>query len=49
MEKLLDIEFEKAVRLLVKYFPVSEVGSRKPILFQDGVFEELRGWIKKQE
>ncbi len=36
-EELLDlnIEFEKAVRLLVEYFPVSEKGSRKPILFHD--------------
>jgi len=31
----LGVEFEKAVRLLVKYLPVSEEGSRKPILFHN--------------
>jgi len=35
MKESLDIEFEKAVRMLVKYFPVSEENSRKPILFHD--------------
>ncbi len=35
MEKSLDIEFERAVRFLAKYMPVSKEGSRKPILFHD--------------
>jgi len=35
MEKSLDIEFEKAVRMLVEYLPETEVGSRKPVLFHD--------------
>ena len=33
MEKEIDIEFEKAVRMLVESLPVSEKDSRKPILF----------------
>ncbi len=33
--KSLAIEFEKAVRILVKYLPVSDSDSRKPILFHD--------------
>lgn len=33
MLKLLNIEFEKAVRLLVKYFPMSNLETRKPVLF----------------
>ncbi|MDQ1283953.1 MAG: guanosine-3,5-bis(diphosphate) 3-pyrophosphohydrolase [Patescibacteria group bacterium] len=35
MQKPLDIEFEKAMRLLAEHFPVSEIGSRKPVLFHD--------------
>jgi (p)ppGpp synthase/HD superfamily hydrolase len=35
MTKNLDIQFEKAVRLLVEYLPVSDKKSRKPILFHD--------------
>jgi guanosine-3',5'-bis(diphosphate) 3'-pyrophosphohydrolase len=35
MEKSLDIEFEKAVRMLCENLPLSEIGSRKPILFHD--------------
>jgi hypothetical protein len=35
MTKLVNVEFEKAVRLLVKHFPVSEESSRKPVLFHD--------------
>jgi guanosine-3',5'-bis(diphosphate) 3'-pyrophosphohydrolase len=35
MQKSLDIEFEKAVRMLAEHFPVSEEGSRKPVLFHD--------------
>lgn len=31
----LDIEFEKAVRMLVAHFPPSEEGIRKPVLFHD--------------
>lgn len=35
MSKSLNIEFEKAVRFLVKYMPVSDENNRKPILFHD--------------
>jgi (p)ppGpp synthase/HD superfamily hydrolase len=35
MTKSLNIEFEKAVRFLVKYMPVSKENSRKPVLFHD--------------
>jgi guanosine-3',5'-bis(diphosphate) 3'-pyrophosphohydrolase len=35
MQKSLDIEFEKAVRMLAEHFPVSEEGSKKPVLFHD--------------
>lgn len=35
MEKSLDIEFEKAVRMLTQHLPVSKEDSRKPILFHD--------------
>lgn len=31
----MDIEFEKAVRFLAEHLPVSQEGSRKPILFHD--------------
>lgn len=35
MKKELNVEFEKAVRLLVDHFPVSDMTSRKPVLFHD--------------
>lgn len=35
MNKPLNVELEKAVRLLVKYFPVSDENTRKPVLFHD--------------
>lgn len=35
MLKTLNVDFEKAVHLLVKYFPISDENSRKPILFHD--------------
>lgn len=35
MAKSLDIEFEEAVRLLVKYLPLSEERSKKPVLAHD--------------
>lgn len=35
MDTSLDIEFEKAVRMLVESMPPSEDGSRKPVLFHD--------------
>lgn len=35
MSKSLNIEFEKAVRLLTTYMPPSDENSRKPILFHD--------------
>ncbi|MFA6973471.1 MAG: HD domain-containing protein [Parcubacteria group bacterium] len=49
MEKSLDIEFEKAVRMLAEHFPVSEEGSRKPVLFHDirvGVYLYERGYAR---
>lgn len=35
MSKSLNVKFEKAVRLLVEHFPVSDESSRKPVLFHD--------------
>ena len=35
MSKSLNIEFEKAVRLLAAHFPSSDENSRKPVLFHD--------------
>ena len=35
MKKTIDIEFEKAVRILAQHLPVSVEGSRKPVLFHD--------------
>jgi len=35
MNKSLNIDFEKAVRLLVEYMPLSDEHSRKPALFHD--------------
>lgn len=43
----LDIEFEKAVRLLVEHMPLSEEGSRKPILFHGirvGIYLYRKGY-----
>jgi GTP pyrophosphokinase len=49
MEKSLDIEFEKAVRMISEYLPVSKDDSRKPILFHDirvGVYLYERGYSR---
>jgi guanosine-3',5'-bis(diphosphate) 3'-pyrophosphohydrolase len=49
MEKSLDIEFEKALRILVQYLPQSEAGSRKPVLFHDirvGVYLYENGYSR---
>lgn len=35
MDKMLNIEFEKAVRLLSEYMPISDEATRKPVLFHD--------------
>lgn len=35
MSKLLNIEFEKALRVLAKHMPASDENSRKPIMFHD--------------
>ena len=35
MSKSLNVKFEKAVRLLVEHFSVSDKSSRKPVLFHD--------------
>ncbi len=35
MEKNLDIEIEKAIRLLSENFPISDENTRKPVLFHD--------------
>jgi len=35
MEKSLDVEFEKAIRLLSEELPISDANTRKPILFHD--------------
>ncbi|MFZ1720025.1 MAG: HD domain-containing protein [Candidatus Moraniibacteriota bacterium] len=35
MSKSLNIQFEKAVRILAEYMPVSDENSRKPIMFHD--------------
>ncbi len=50
MKLALNLEFEKAVRLLVQYFPVSSDASRKPILFHDirvGVSLYERGYSRE--
>lgn len=47
MNTSLDIEFEKAVRMLAEHIPISKEGSRKPILFHDirvGVSLYRRGY-----
>ncbi|OGF36153.1 hypothetical protein A2482_02690 [Candidatus Falkowbacteria bacterium RIFOXYC2_FULL_48_21] len=49
MTKSLNIKFEKAVRLLVEYFPVSDETSRKPVLFHDirvGVYLYEHGYAE---
>ena len=49
MKKLLNIEFEKAVRLLVRSMPVSHEGTRKPMLFHGirvGVYLYERGYSR---
>jgi len=33
MQKTLDIEIEKAIRLIIKYLPISDENTRKPVLF----------------
>jgi len=35
MIQALNVEFEKAVRLLAEFFPVSDENTRKPVLFHD--------------
>ncbi len=35
MSKSLNVKFEKAARLLVEYFPVSDESNKKPYLFHD--------------
>lgn len=47
MSKSLNIAFEKAVRFLTKYLPLSKEDSRKPLLFHDirvGVYLYDRGY-----
>lgn len=47
MTKSLNIQFEKAVRLLVEHFPISDETSRKPVLFHDirvGVYLYEQGY-----
>lgn len=46
----MDIEFEKAVRLLAEHMPVSQEGSRKPVLFHDirvGVYLYERDYARE--
>ncbi len=48
--KLLNLDFEKAVRLLVKHFPPSDEASRKPALFHDlrvGVYLYENGYSRE--
>ena len=50
MSKSLNIKFEKAVRLLVEHFPVSDEKSRKSVLFHDirvGVYLYENGYSEK--
>jgi (p)ppGpp synthase/HD superfamily hydrolase len=47
MSKSLNIEFEKAVRILAEYMPPSDENSRKPIMFHDirvGVYLYEQGY-----
>jgi len=49
MSKTLNIKFEKAVRLLVEHFPISDEKSRKPVLFHDirvGVYLYENGYAE---
>jgi GTP pyrophosphokinase len=49
MPESLGIQFEKAVRFLVKHMPLSDEGVRKPILFHDirvGVYLYENGYSK---
>ncbi|NTW45723.1 MAG: HD domain-containing protein [Candidatus Moranbacteria bacterium] len=49
MNASIDVEFERAVRALAERMPVSEEGSRKPILFHDirvGVFLYGKGYSR---
>ena len=49
MKKFLDIDFERAVRLLVRQLPVSDENSRKPVLAHDirvGVYLFEKGYEK---
>jgi len=49
MKKDLNIQFEKAVRLLVEHMPVSDEESRKPVLFHDirvGVYLYEQGYSR---
>ena len=49
MSKILNIEFEKAVRFLVEHMPVSDESSRKPVLFHDirvGVYLYENGYLR---
>ncbi len=46
---MLNVQFEKAVRLLVAHFPISDETSRKPVLFHDirvGVYLYERGYAE---
>ena len=49
MSKSLNIEFEKAVRLLTEHMPPSDENSRKPIMFHDirvGVYLYENGYAQ---
>ena len=50
MLKLLNIEFEKIIRLLAKHFPISNGGTRKPVLshaLRDGVYLYERSYSRE--
>ena len=43
--KILNVQFDKAVHLLVNHIPISEEHARKPLLphnFDDPIFQELK-------
>ncbi len=49
MNNVLSLNFEKAVRFMVEYFPVSDENSRKPVLFHDirvGVYLYENGYAE---
>lgn len=49
MDKMLNIEFEKGVRLLAEHLPISDETSRKPVLFHDirvGVYLYENGYSR---